>query len=151
MSSSSPERRTGDQRDQLHLAFDAIIDCANIENLIEEGVLVQPVDRTHFVHDLQLDHIDISSGDFPVAKLAPAIIKSSKHVANAVKLLEFLVAPESQAWYAEVNDEYPVVKGVKISAKLASFGTFKGDAIALGRLGENNRAALQLMDRADWK
>ncbi len=74
---ASPERRTGDQRDQLHLAFDAIIDCANIENLIEEGVLVQPVYRPHFVHDLDLGDIDISSGDFPVAKLASAIIKSS--------------------------------------------------------------------------
>ena len=29
---ASPERRTGDQRDQLNLAFDAIIDCANIED-----------------------------------------------------------------------------------------------------------------------
>jgi superfamily II DNA or RNA helicase len=74
---ASPERRTGDQRDQLNLAFDAIIDCANIEDLIAEGVLVQPVYRTHFVHDLELDTIDISSGDFPVASLAPAIIKSS--------------------------------------------------------------------------
>ncbi|MCZ6862829.1 MAG: DEAD/DEAH box helicase [Alphaproteobacteria bacterium] len=74
---ASPERRTGDQRDQLNLAFDAIIDCANIEDLIEEGVLVQPVYRPHFVHDLDLGGIDISSGDFPVAKLAPAIIKSS--------------------------------------------------------------------------
>ena len=74
---ASPERRTGDQRDQLNLAFDAIIDCANIEDLIEEGILVQPVYRAHFVHDLNLDSIDISSGDFPVAKLASAIIKSS--------------------------------------------------------------------------
>lgn len=74
---ASPERRTGDQRDQLSLAFDAIIDCANIEDLIEEGVLVQPVYRPFFVHDLDLDHIDISSGDFPVAQLAPAIIRSS--------------------------------------------------------------------------
>ena len=74
---ASPERRTGDQRDQLNLAFDAIIDCANIENLIEEGVLVEPVYRTHFVHDLDLSGIDISSGDFPVAKLSPAIVKSS--------------------------------------------------------------------------
>ena len=41
----SPERRTGDQRDQLGLAFDAIIDCANIEDLIEEGVLVKPIYR----------------------------------------------------------------------------------------------------------
>ena len=74
---ASPERRTGDQRDQLNLAFDAIIDCANIEDLIADGVLVQPEYRTHFVHDLELDTIDISSGDFPVASLAPAIIKSS--------------------------------------------------------------------------
>ena len=74
---ASPERRTGDQRDQLSLAFEAIIDCANIDDLIEEGVLVQPVYRSHFVHDLDLGNIDISSGDFPVSKLAPAIIKSS--------------------------------------------------------------------------
>ncbi|NNE82792.1 MAG: DEAD/DEAH box helicase, partial [Alphaproteobacteria bacterium] len=74
---ASPERRTADQRDQLNLAFDAIIDCANIEDLIEEGVLVRPVYRPHFVHDLDLNGIDISSGDFPVSKLAPAIIKSS--------------------------------------------------------------------------
>jgi len=74
---ASPERRTGDQRDQLNLAFDAIIDCADIENLIAEGVLVPPVYRTHFVHDLDLSGIDISSGDFPVSKLAPAIVKSS--------------------------------------------------------------------------
>ena len=74
---ASPERRTGDQRDQLNLAFDAIIDCANIDDLIAEGVLVQPVYRPHFVHDLDLENIDISSGDFPVATLAPAIIKSS--------------------------------------------------------------------------
>ncbi len=74
---ASPERRTGDQRDQLNLAFDAIIDCANIDNLISEGVLVPPVYRPHFVHDLDLTGIDISSGDFPVSKLAPAIVKSS--------------------------------------------------------------------------
>lgn len=74
---ASPERSTNDQRDQLNLAFDAIIDCANINDLIEEGVLVQPIYRPHFVHDLNLNNIDISSGDFPVTKLAPAIIKSS--------------------------------------------------------------------------
>ncbi|MCK5167159.1 MAG: DEAD/DEAH box helicase family protein, partial [Rhodospirillaceae bacterium] len=66
---ASPERNTNDQRDQLNLAFDAIIDCANIEDLIAEGVLVQPVYRPHFVHDLNLASIDTSSGDFPVTKL----------------------------------------------------------------------------------
>ena len=74
---ASPERRTGDQRDQLNLAFDAIIDCANIEELIKEGVLVAPTYRPHFVHDIDLGALDISSGDFPVSKLSSAIVNSS--------------------------------------------------------------------------
>ena len=69
---ASPERITNDQADQLNLAFDTIIDCANIDDLIDEGVLVKPVYRPHFVHDLDLDDIDVSSGDFPVSKLSPS-------------------------------------------------------------------------------
>ncbi len=74
---ASPERRTGDQRDQLHLAFDSIIDCADIENLIKDKILVPPEYKPFFVHDLDLSDIDISSGDFPTNKLASAIVKSS--------------------------------------------------------------------------
>ncbi len=74
---ASPERRTGDQRDQLSLAFDAIIDCADIEDLINEGILVKPRYRPHFVHDLDLDEIDVSSGEFPVSRLTDEIVKSS--------------------------------------------------------------------------
>ncbi len=74
---ASPERRTGDQRDQLNLAFDAIIDCADIQDLIEEGILVRPRYRPHFIHDLNLDGIEVSSGEYPVSRLTDEIIKSS--------------------------------------------------------------------------
>lgn len=74
---ASPERRTADQRDQLSLAFDAIIDGADMEKLFEEEILVRPRYCPYFIHDLELANIDITSGDFPVSKLAPAIIKSS--------------------------------------------------------------------------
>ena len=74
---ASPERRTGDQKDQLGLAFDAIIDCADIEELIKEGVLVPADYRSFFIHDLELDNMDISTGDFPIEQLSNAIIKSS--------------------------------------------------------------------------
>ena len=37
---ASPEEERIDQKDQLGLAFDAIIDCADIEELIKEKVLV---------------------------------------------------------------------------------------------------------------
>ena len=80
-----------------------------------------------------------------------AVTASAKHPENAVKLLEFLVSPASQAWYAEVNGEYPVRADMASSALLRSWGAFKMDTLNLSRLGELNPDALRLMDRAGWK
>ena len=80
-----------------------------------------------------------------------AITKHATHRDNAIKLLEFLVNPESQQWYAEMNHEYPVRKDVKASALLQSWGDFKSDALNLSVLGKNNSDAVKLMDRAGWK
>ena len=79
------------------------------------------------------------------------ITKYASHPEAAERLLEFLVNAESQTWYAEVNNEYPVVSDAKTSATLASFGKFEGDGLNLTHLGVNNRAAVQLMDRAGWR
>ena len=59
------------------MAFDAIIDCADIEELIKEGVLVPAEYKSFFVHDLELEKMDITTGDFPIEQLSNAIIKSS--------------------------------------------------------------------------
>ncbi len=75
----------------------------------------------------------------------------AKHPEAAERLLEFLVNAESQTWYAEINNEYPVVADAQISELLQSWGEFKSDSINLSHLGENNRAAVQLMDRAGWR
>ena len=79
------------------------------------------------------------------------VTKFARNKKEAISLLEFLVTDDSQEWYAEVNNEYPVVKGVGISKTLESFGTFKADSINLTILGINNPAAVKLMDRAGWR
>ena len=79
------------------------------------------------------------------------VTKHARHRDNAVRLLEYLSNAESQAWYAEVNNEYPVVPGAEISETLRNFGDFSADSLNLTRLGENNRAAVELMDRAGWR
>jgi iron(III) transport system substrate-binding protein len=76
------------------------------------------------------------------------VTRYASHPDVAERLLEFLVSAESQTWYGEVNNEYPVVADAKISATLKSFGEFRGDSLNLTLLGENNRAAVKLMDRA---
>ncbi len=79
------------------------------------------------------------------------ITRYANNVESANRLLEFLLNDEAQAWYAKVNSEYPVVKGVELSATVKSFGEFKADNVYLGKLGLNNLAAVKLMDRAGWR
>ena len=79
------------------------------------------------------------------------VTKHARNKKEALSLLEFLVTDESQKWYAEVNNEYPVVEGAEISKTLKNFGTFKADSINLTILGVNNPAAVKLMDRAGWR
>lgn len=79
------------------------------------------------------------------------ITAAATNIDNATLLLEFLTNKESQAWYAHVNNEYPVVKGIGAPEMLAPFGTFRSDTISLSQLGENNREAVEIMDVAGWK
>ena len=78
------------------------------------------------------------------------ITASAQNRDSAIRLIEFLVSPEAQTWYAEVNHEYPVVPGVAASATLESFSSFKEDTLNLTVLGVNNRQAVEAMDRAGW-
>ena len=79
------------------------------------------------------------------------IIKHTKNLDNAVRLIEFLLTHESQEWYAGINHEYPVVPGSPISEIMESFGEFKSDELNLTSLGLNNRSAVEIMDRAGWR
>ena len=79
------------------------------------------------------------------------LTQHGKHPEQAQALLEYLASDLAQAWYADINNEYPVVEGVAASAALEGFGRYKMDPIALEILGQNNRQAVQLMDRAGWK
>ncbi|MEH6446561.1 MAG: Fe(3+) ABC transporter substrate-binding protein, partial [Oceanospirillaceae bacterium] len=74
------------------------------------------------------------------------VTKYSRHKENAIKLIEFMSSAQSQAWYAAVNSEFPALPSAKQSAPLISWGAFKADPIALNKLGENNRKAVELMD-----
>ncbi len=80
-----------------------------------------------------------------------AVTAAAKHPEAAIELIEFLANPDSQAWYAEANGEYPVREDVPPSATLAAWGDFKADNLNLARLGELNAEAVKLMDRAGWR
>ena len=75
----------------------------------------------------------------------------AKHPANAQCLLDYMLKPESQEWYAQVNYEYPVLPDIPWSDLLTEFGKFKADDLEMGKLGELNSEAVKIMDRAGWR
>jgi iron(III) transport system substrate-binding protein len=70
---------------------------------------------------------------------------------NAVKLLEFLASDAAQGYFAQGNNEYPVVAGVAPNAAVVALGQFKEDSINVVALGTNQPEAQKVFDRAGWK
>lgn len=80
------------------------------------------------------------------------VLKHAPNKANAVRFMEYLASDEAQAYFADGNNEWPVVKGsVKANATLAAMGSFKADALPIGDLAKTTVAAQKVFDRAGWK
>lgn len=79
------------------------------------------------------------------------VIKYSERTKLAAKLIEFLYTDEAQAWYGNVNFEYPVRENIAVNDLLKSWGEFEADTINLDQLGIHNSEAVRVMDRAGWR
>ena len=51
---------------------------------------------------------------------------NAPHEEDATKFVEFLVSPQAQEVYADVNNEYPVVPGTEPSDLVASWAGSSG-------------------------
>ena len=80
-----------------------------------------------------------------------AVTKHAPNYVEAIKLLEFMVSDEAQAYYAKLNHEFPVVDSAEVSDTIQSLGSFKAHNLNLSILGENNKRAVMVMDRANWQ
>ena len=80
------------------------------------------------------------------------MLVNAPHKEAAVKFLEYLASDEAQAYFANGNNEWPVVPGVKIdNPALESLGKFRADPVNVAELGKNQPTAQKLADRAGYK
>jgi iron(III) transport system substrate-binding protein len=88
-------------------------------------------------------HINISGG---------GMVKTSKNQASAVKFLEYLASDEAQRYFADGNNEWPVVAGLNTNnPALDAMGKFKADTLPISALAKNVVAAQKLLDRAGYR
>ncbi|MBA4110517.1 MAG: Fe(3+) ABC transporter substrate-binding protein [Leptothrix sp. (in: Bacteria)] len=80
------------------------------------------------------------------------VIKTAPNRDAAIRFLEYLSSDEAQAYFADGNNEWPVVSSAKVkNPALESLGAFKADALPVGQLGANAVLAQKVFDRAGWR
>jgi iron(III) transport system substrate-binding protein len=88
-------------------------------------------------------HVNISGG---------GMLQHAPNRDAAVKFLEYLASDTAQTYFANGNNEWPTVPGVKLAnPQLESFGKFKTDSLPLADLGKTQAAAQRIADQVGWK
>ena len=83
-----------------------------------------------------------------------ALVKGAPNKANAIKLVEFLLTPESQEHFTNNTFEFPMIDGVSPNPLVVNnLGLdFKQDLkTKVSTYGKNQAAALEVMTAAGWK
>jgi iron(III) transport system substrate-binding protein len=80
------------------------------------------------------------------------VMKNAPHREAAIKFLEYLASDDAQRYFADGNNEWPVVAGVKVdNPVLKSMGEFKRDSLNVATLGKNQPESQKVYDRVAWK
>ncbi len=82
---------------------------------------------------------------------AAAITAHSPNRDNAILFLEYLVSQGAQEYFANGNDEYPVVAGVAMSSSVQGLGEFKADKLGLEKLGEFQTRAQEIYNEVGYE
>ena len=80
------------------------------------------------------------------------VLKNAPNREAAIKFLEYLASDEAQRYFADGNNEWPVVANVKVdNPVLGALGDFKRDTLNVAVLGRNQPSSQKLYDRVAWK
>ncbi len=88
-------------------------------------------------------HVNVSGG---------GVMRNAPNREAAVKFLEYLASDSAQAYFAQGNNEWPVVQSaVMRNPALDSLGKFKADTLPVAQVGRAQVTAAKIIDRAGWR
>jgi len=80
------------------------------------------------------------------------VLKHAPHRDAAIRFLEYLASDDAQRYFADGNNEWPVVASVKLdNPVLNALGDFKRDRLNVAVLGRNQPSSQKIYDRVAWK
>lgn len=102
------------------------------------------------VEKLALVFPDQDSGGTHVNISGAGILKNAKNKEAAVKFLEYLTSESAQTYFANGNNEYPVVKGVEVNETVQANRDFKIQDINVSAFGKHQRQAKMIFDEIEF-
>ena len=88
-------------------------------------------------------HMNVSGG---------GVLKNAPNKENAIKFMEYLASDQAQAYFANGNNEWPVVASARVKNEaLDSLGKFNADQVNIVALGKNQRQAQEIVNRVGYK
>ena len=76
---------------------------------------------------------------------------AAKNREAAVQFIEYLASDSAQSYFADGNNEYPVVPSVPMNPALAAMGKFKAETVPIAKVGANAAQVQQMLDRVGFK
>jgi iron(III) transport system substrate-binding protein len=81
-----------------------------------------------------------------------AVARHAKNREAAVKFIEYLASDSAQRYFADGNNEYPVVAGISTeNPALLALGRFKAETVPIAQVGANTAVVQQMLDRVGFK
>ncbi|WP_323782318.1 Fe(3+) ABC transporter substrate-binding protein [Thalassovita sp.] len=139
----------GNDRAQVKAIWAGECDIA-IGNTYYMGEMLEDPEQKEWAESVNIVFPVFEGGGAHVNISGVAMTKSAPNKENALKLMEFLTAPEAQRIYAVANHEYPIAPGVEPGELVKSWGDFVPDDVNLMELAKLRPIALRIIEEVDF-
>ncbi len=139
----------GNDRAQVKAIWAGECDIS-LGNTYYMGKMLEDSEQTEWANSVRIVFPEFADGGTHVNVSGVAMTNAAPNRDEALQLMEFLVSPEAQSIYAELNYEYPVLEGAPVSDLVAGWGGFTPDDTSLSELAANRPTALRIMEEVNF-
>lgn len=122
----------------------------SLGNTYYMGQMLADPERNAWADSVRIVFPTFEDGGTHINVSGVAMTKAAPNRDEALQLMEWLVSPEAQGLYADLNNEYPVLAGAPLSDLVQSWGAFTPDTMDLTDIAGHRPQALQIMEQVNF-
>ena len=141
----------GGDTDQIKAVAAGVCDIALVNSyyLFRLQRSDKPEDKA-IVKNLKLAFVDQATTGTHINISGAGVLKHAKNKIAAIRFLEYLTSKDAQVYFANGNNEYPVVQDVVVNDTVQSNKSFKAQNINVSKFGVNQQKAKMIFDEIEF-